>query len=155
VIEFVRGVKNTAKQRNLQLAINRAREKERRQIESDLETWRVPKSNWKMAVLRVRLCKEQNRVCPFSIDGPNSTRQITERMAAEGNEVEIEHIIPDSITGKTLDFNNVVLCFRKANRNKGQRTPLDWLGPERLAEVLRRIEKSDVRQTPKSIATRS
>jgi hypothetical protein len=87
-------VKNTAKQRNLQLTANRAREKERKQIESNLETWSVPQSNWKMAVLRVRLCREQHGICPFSLDGPNSKRLITERMAAEGNEVEIEHIIP-------------------------------------------------------------
>jgi CRISPR-associated endonuclease Csn1 len=146
VIEFVRGVKNSAKERNLQLAANREREKERKQIEGELEAWGVPRSNWRSATLRIRLCKEQAGICPFSIEGANSTRIITPRMAAEGTDVEIEHIIPESITGRTLDFNNVVLCFRKANRDKRQRTPLDWLGPDGLAEVLRRLEDTNVRK---------
>lgn len=145
VIEFVRGVKDTAKQRNKQLAENRAREKERKEIEAKLKAWGVPRSNWKMATLRMRLRDEQDGICPFSLEGPYSSHVIGERMAAAGVDVEIEHIIPESITGKTLDFNNVVLCFRKANRDKGQRTPLDWLGPEKLAEVMRRLENTAVR----------
>src|SRR5690606_19876472 len=95
VIEFVRGVKNSAKQRNMQLAANREREKERKAIEGDFIEWGVPRSNWRMAVLRVKLCREQGGICPFSVDGPNSIRNITPRMAAEGAEVEIEHIIPE------------------------------------------------------------
>ncbi len=146
VIEFVRGVTETTKRRNLQLAANRAREKERKAIEEDLEEWGVPESNWKMAVLRVRLCSEQSGICPFSINDQNANRLITPSMAAKGRDVEIEHIIPESITGKTLDFNNVVLCFRNANQNKRKRTPLDWLGVEGVAEVLRRLEDSNVRK---------
>jgi CRISPR-associated endonuclease Csn1 len=145
VIEFVRGVKNTAKQRNLQLAANRKRERERKEIESDLAQWKVPKSNWKMAVLRVRLCKEQSGTCPFSVSGRNASKSITPRMAAEGKDVEIEHIIPEAITGKTMDFNNIVLCFREVNRNKGKRTPLDWLGASGIAEILRRLEDTPLR----------
>ncbi len=45
-----------------------------------------------------------------------------------------------------MDFNNVVLCFRKANRDKRQRTPLDWLGPDGLANVLRRLERTNVKK---------
>ena len=145
VIEFVRGVKDTTKRRNLQLASNRAREKERKDFEAELREWGIPESNWKMAVLRMRLCKEQNGICAFSISGANSNRLISPRMAAEGRDVEIEHIIPESITGKTLDFNNIVLCFREANRNKGKRTPVDWLGTEGIAEVLRRLEDTNVK----------
>lgn len=146
VIEFLRGVKQTAKDRNKQLSRNRKREKERVAIEENLAAWRIPESNWKMATLRVRLCREQAGVCPYSIDGPNSDRIISEKQAAEGSDVEIEHIIPESLTGRTMNFNNVVLSFRDPNRRKGQRTPLDWLGRKDLDLALQRLEKTDVKK---------
>jgi CRISPR-associated endonuclease Csn1 len=145
VIEFARGVKETTKRRNLQLKANREREQERKRIEEDLRGWGIPESNWKKAVLRVRLCREQKGVCPFSLKGPNANRVISEKMAAEGREVEIEHIVPEAISGKTLQFNNVVLCFREANRGKGMRTPADWLGPEGVQAMLQRLESAPIR----------
>lgn len=146
VIEYFRGIKGTAKQGMEQLKSNRKREGERKAIEENLKAWGIPRSNWGQAVFRVRMCKEQKGICPLSIGGPNDGRNITELMAAEGRDVEIAHIIPESITGRTMDFNNVVLCFRDANRNQGARTPVDWLGPSGLKEVLRRLEKTDVRR---------
>jgi CRISPR-associated endonuclease Csn1 len=146
VIEFARGVKDTAKQRNAVLAANREREKERKSIEESLIAWGIPKSNWEKAVLRVRLSREQNGICPFSLTGPNANRTITEQMAAEGTDVEIEHIVPEALAGKTMAFNNLVLCFREANRGKGMRTPLDWLGPDAIKEVLRRLEKAPLHE---------
>ncbi len=145
VIEFARGVQDTAKRRNEQLAANREREQERRQIEENLRAWSIPQSNWARATLRVRLCREQAGVCPFSLSGPNSNRTITERMAAEGREVEIEHIIPEALTGRTMAFNNLVLCYREANRGKGMRTPLDWLGAEGVKAMLQRLEKAPIK----------
>lgn len=145
VIEYARGVKDSAKRRNAQLAANREREKERRQIEEDLRAWGIPESNWKAATLRVRLCGEQRGICPFSLEGANANRTITDKMAAEGAEVEIEHIVPEALTGRTMAFNNLVLCFREANRGKGMRTPADWLGPEKLTTMLQRLEKSPIK----------
>ena len=63
VIEFARGVKETTKRRNEQLSANRKREQERKSIEENLRAWGIPESNWKRAVLRVRLCREQSGVC--------------------------------------------------------------------------------------------
>lgn len=146
VIEFARGVKDTAKRRNLQLKANRQREQERKLIEQDLRGWGIAESNWDKAVLRVRLCREQVGVCPFSLQGPNAKRTITERMAATGQEVEIEHIVPEALSGKTMAFNNLVLCFREANRGKGMRTPADWLGPEGVREMLQRLENAPIRE---------
>ena len=146
VIEFARGVKDTARNCNLQLKANRQREAERKEIEKKLRDWQIPQSNWHKAVLRVRLCREQNGVCPFSLQGPNVNRTITERMAAEGQEVEIEHIVPEALSGKTMAFNNLVLCFREANRGKAMRTPADWLGPEGLQAMLQRLENAPIRQ---------
>ncbi len=145
VIEFARGVRDTAKRRNAQLAANREREQERKQIEESLRGWGVPASNWKQATLRVRLCREQKGICPFSLEGTNANRFICERMAAEGREVEIEHIIPEALTGRTMNFNNLVLCYREANRGKGMRTPADWLGADKVQAMLQRLEKTSVR----------
>jgi len=146
VIEFARGVKDTAKRRNLQLKANREREQERKLIEENLRGWGIAESNWDRAVLRVRLCREQNGVCPFSLQGANANRTITDKMAAEGREVEIEHIVPEGMSGKTMAFNNLVLCFREANRGKGMRTPADWLGPDGVRAMLQRIENAPIRQ---------
>ena len=146
VIEFARGTKLTRKDRTAQLNANRKREKKRKKIEEELREWGIPESNWRRATLRVRLCEEQGGICPFSIDGPNASRPISPRMAAEGRDVEIEHIIPQGITGGTMDYNNLVLCFRNANRAKGMRTPLDWLDAEGLAKVLQRLEKQPIRR---------
>jgi len=145
VIEFARGVKDTAKRCNEQLAANRERDSERRLIEEDLRSWGIPESNWNRATLRVRLCREQKGICPFSLEGANANRIITERIAAEGGDVEIEHIVPEGLTGKTMAFNNLVLCFREANRGKGMRTPAGWLGPERLKAMLKRLENTPVK----------
>jgi CRISPR-associated endonuclease Csn1 len=145
VIEFARGVKDTAKRRNEQLAANREREKERKLIEESLRAWGIPRSNWGRAVLRVRLCREQCGVCPFSLQGPNANRIITERMAAEGQDVEIEHVVPEALTAKTMAFNNLVLCYREANRGKGMRTPADWLGPEGVKAMLQRLDKAPIK----------
>ena len=146
VIEFARGVKDTAKRRNLQLKANREREQERREIEESLREWGIAESNWGRAVLRVRLCKEQEGICPFSLQGANENRTITPKMAAEGTEVEVEHIVPEALTGKTMRFNNVVLCFREANRGKGMRNPADWLGPDGVQAMLHRIENAPIHE---------
>lgn len=146
VIEFARGVQDTAKRRNEQLAANRAREKDRKLIEENLRAWGIAQSNWDRAVLRVRLSREQGGVCPFSLTGSNANRTITERMAAEGTDVEVEHIIPQGLTPRTMAYNNLVLCFREANRGKGMRTPADWLGPEGVKAMLQRLDKAPIKQ---------
>jgi len=145
VIEYARGVQDTAKRRNAILAANREREKERIRIEENLKGWGIAPSNWAAATRRVRLCREQAGVCPFSLSGANANRVITEKMAAEGKEVEIEHIIPEALTGKTMAFNNLVLCFREANRGKGMRTPADWLGDEGLSAMVHRLENAPIK----------
>ncbi|MCK4341413.1 MAG: hypothetical protein KAY37_06790 [Phycisphaerae bacterium] len=146
VIEFIRGVKLSQKDRNKQLSANRKREEKRKDIEKELRRWGIPESNWQKAMLRVRLCEEQAGICPFSIEGPNASRIISPRMAAEGRDVEFEHIIPQGITGGTRSYNELVLCFRDANQAKEMNTPLDWLGADGVAKMLQRLEKAPIRK---------
>ncbi|MBN2023562.1 MAG: type II CRISPR RNA-guided endonuclease Cas9 [Pirellulales bacterium] len=54
-----------------------------------------------------------------------------------GGEVDVDHILPRS---KSLDDsqNNLVVCFRKANADKSDRTPYEWLAhgqPERYEAI--------------------
>ena len=147
VVELAREARQSEKVRNKQLASNRRREGERKKIEKDLLAWGIRESNWPSAIRRIRLCKEQNGICPFSIEGANRDRGITPKMAAEGRDVEIEHIIPQSRSGPTMNFNNIVLCFRDANRDKADKTPYEWLGPSKLEAVLHRLEKRTFART--------
>ena len=69
VIEFARGVKDTAKRRNLQLKANRDREQERKSIEGDLREWGIPESNWGKAVLRTAPLPRTKRRLPLFAPG--------------------------------------------------------------------------------------
>lgn len=81
---------------------------------------------------------EADRHCPYS------GVQISKRMLLS-DEVEIEHILPFSMT---LDdsLNNKTVALRKANRVKGNQTPWDAFGKQILAgfnyaEILARAER--------------
>ncbi len=82
---------------------------------------------------RYLLWEEQAHICPYSGDCIPQTRIF-------GNETQVDHILPYS---KSLDDSqmNKVLCYRKANRDKGQRTVHEWLAdndPQRYEEVCQR-----------------
>jgi CRISPR-associated endonuclease Csn1 len=89
------------------------------------------------AVDRVVLCMQQRGVCAYSTkslnpDGDNGPcaylgKSITLRMAALGDGLEVDHVIPYSRCGDN-SLNNRVLCFRDSNRNKGRQTPREWWG---------------------------
>lgn len=91
------------------------------------------------AVDRVVLCMQQRGVCAYSTtqldpDGDGglcaySGKSITLRMAAIGDGLEVDHIIPYSRCGDN-SLNNRILCFRKSNRDKGRKTPREWWGDQ-------------------------
>ena len=71
--------------------------------------------------LRFRLWKEQGGVCAYSqeIIEPNDV--------LKGRDLEVDHILPFS---RSFDdsYNNKVLVYKKANQEKKNRTPYEWLG---------------------------
>lgn len=75
-------------------------------------------------ILKLRLYEEQAGVCAYSL------RQISMQRLFEPNYVEIDHIVPYSISFDD-SRNNKVLVFAEENRNKGNRLPLQYLTGER------------------------
>lgn len=82
------------------------------------------------AILRVRLCRQQREMCAYSGAGVT----ITDKMAAEGSGLEVDHIVPRSKGGDN-SMSNLVLCYTTANQGKGDRTPLDWLSKEDFGQL--------------------
>jgi hypothetical protein len=51
------------------------------------------------------------------------------------SELEIEHLFPAAMGGLSVD-DNLVLTYKTENAAKGDRTPLQWLGAERLEQMI-------------------
>ncbi|MDR1917784.1 MAG: type II CRISPR RNA-guided endonuclease Cas9, partial [Christensenellaceae bacterium] len=71
-------------------------------------------------IVTYKLAEEQNWYDPYSGKGIDSTRLY------EPNYVQIDHIIPYSISFDD-SYNNKVLVLAGSNQNKGNRTPLQFL----------------------------
>ncbi|AQT67652.1 CRISPR-associated endonuclease Cas9 [Anaerohalosphaera lusitana] len=71
-------------------------------------------------VMKWRLWEEQNHYCPYRC------KKITLGEVLS-REVEIDHILPYSMSLDNTMANKVV-CFAGENQEKGQNTPISWLG---------------------------
>ncbi len=71
-------------------------------------------------IVKYKLWKEQNETCAYSL------KHISLNQLFDKNMVDIDHIIPYS---KSFDdsYNNKVLVFADENRQKGNRTPIEYL----------------------------
>jgi CRISPR-associated endonuclease Csn1 len=142
VIEMVRSAKQPEKVRNRQLALNRNREKIRKQILEDFELSSMTLNQQRAAVERVLLCRQQGGVCAYS------GKAITDRQAALGHDLETDHIVPYSACGDN-SLNNKVLCYRNSNRGKGNQTPKQWLSNEEFALLEARFAHFEKCDPPK------
>ena len=82
-------------------------------------------------VTKMLLHMECKCVCPYTGD-------CIPYHALFGGEVEVEHIIPTSLMVDN-DFNNLTLCYRKANAEKLNNTPWQAFGPHKDAVEWGRI----------------
>lgn len=99
------------------------------------------------AIQRVRLCRQQREMCAYSGE------TITDKTAAEGIGLEVDHIIPRSKGGNN-GMNNLVLCYSEANQGKGHRTPIDWLNKEDFRQLEKRFKHLEGDKKDKSAITK-
>lgn len=125
VIEFYRELKASKEVRKQILGQQTKRRSEREKSAKEIcdeytSTWKVPDNVPGWAIEKYILWKDQGRECPYTGE-PIPQHKLFSR------ETEIDHILPYSMS---LDntMNNKVVCFTKENQDKGQRTPLDWIG---------------------------
>lgn len=128
-VEMARSLKMSHVKRQEYSARVQERGRERDQVASLLREKGLSVS--REAILRYQLWQEQDHRCVYS------GRAISFEQLY-GGEIDVDHILPYS---RTLDDSqsNKVVCFRDANRDKGQRSPAEWLAgsdPARLEQIL-------------------
>jgi CRISPR-associated endonuclease Csn1 len=140
VIELAREAYQTARVRDDILKSNRRRDSIRKKIIAEFQLERLSPNQQRAAVERVLLCRQQKGARPYT----DTNLIFTEAQAAQGEECEVDHIVPRSKGGDS-GLSNLLLVERGANRNKGNRTPKEWLAPaefQGLLQKLAHIEKS-------------
>lgn len=133
VIEYARSATQSAKSRNDQLAFNRKREAENKKIEQEFKKYIGDNNPAHRVVERVRLWAEQKKKCAYS------GKLIGIEKVGFGTDLEVDHIIPRSRGGHN-GFSNKVLCYRDTNRNKGNRTPKEWMTADDFEALEKRFE---------------
>ena len=133
-IELTRDTKNNAERRQEISKKMRDREAERDNAAAIIRENGIKVT--REAINRYLLWKEQDEFCIYS-SRPISIAQLF------GGEIDFDHILPYS---RTLDDSmvNKIVCFRKANVEKGNRTPYEWLAesdPDRFEKIRQRVSK--------------
>jgi CRISPR-associated endonuclease Csn1 len=124
-VEMSRDLKQSAKERREVDSAQSKREKSRADARDDLVGLGKVASGREgdVNVARLLLWREQAGRCPFTGD------MISCADALNAEATEIEHLFPRSRSFDTSQA-NTVLCFRRDNREKGARTPHEWLSPQ-------------------------
>lgn len=123
VVEMAREARLPEKKANEILARNRKREAIRKEIIQEFKLETLTPNQRARTVERVLLSRQQRGICPYS------GQCISEKMAAEGDGLETDHIIPLS-RSQDNSLSNKVLCFVGSNRDKGSQTAKEWLGDQ-------------------------
>jgi len=132
VVEMAREMKQGKDARKEHSARLNDRQKRREVARHELKALRSEGWPSRSDVNRWILWEEQNHNCPYCGTGIASAQ-------VANADVEVDHILP---RWRSLDdsMNNKVLACANCNADKGNRTPVEWLGKdsERLATILKR-----------------
>ncbi|BCK74747.1 CRISPR-associated Csn1 family endonuclease [Acetobacter aceti NBRC 14818] len=128
-IELARDVGNSAeKRREIESGIKKntaQRERERQEAKEHLNQSDISSET----LLRYRLWKEQGGRCCYT-DQPITPSQLI----ASDNSVQVDHILPWSRFGDD-SYLNKALCTAKANQEKKNRTPWEWIHNQKGVEA--------------------
>jgi len=130
IIELARKARQSEKVIAKKMQKNKAVDSLKKEIieTHNLDAPGITSTQREAAVQRVRLCRQQRKMCAYS------GVTITDKTAADGSGLEIDHIVPRGKGGDN-SFSNLVLCFSTANQGKGNRTPIDWLSEDKFGNV--------------------
>lgn len=123
VVELAREVKNGPSRRQ-EMSKQREENEKRNKIAADWYREHGVSRPSRNDLIAYKLWEDQRGRCGYT-----GKAIPAEWLLAENRYVEVDHIIPYS---RSLDdsYNNKVLCLTVANREKGNRTPVEWLGGE-------------------------
>ena len=126
IVELSREARMGKMEADRLLMRNRLRNRIRNDIADELSLDSLSPAQQRAAFVRVILSVQQDGVCPLC---GNTTvkRVITPRLAAEGHDCEVAHIIPRACGGHD-GLSNIVLAHTKCNRDMNRRTPRDFWG---------------------------
>jgi CRISPR-associated endonuclease Csn1 len=127
-VEMARSLKMSGEKRREYNRKIQERGKERADVAAELREKKIAPT--RDAVLKYRLWQEQKERCIYT------GRGISFEQLYNGD-TDIDHILPYSLTLDDSQM-NMVVCFRDANREKGQRSPWEWLSgsdPNRLKRI--------------------
>lgn len=88
------------------------------------------------SILRYKLLEEQKERCAYS---SSEAPYISDRALFDGS-TDVDHIYPLSLSGDD-SYANKVLCFRRENMEKGQKTPWQaWGDSDKYQRIVERLE---------------
>jgi CRISPR-associated endonuclease Csn1 len=137
-IELGREARMTKKDADRTLERIRRQERIRKNIVKQFDLGDRTRNQQNAAVERVVLAVQQNGICPLC--GNTDVKDyLCPTRAAEGNGVEVAHIIPLG-NGGPNGWSNKVLAHTKCNQNMLNMTPRDLWG-DRFKEKMKRVEE--------------
>jgi CRISPR-associated endonuclease Csn1 len=147
VIEYVRSATQPGKVRQATLDRNRKREDKRKKIIEQFKLHRLTSNQQRSAIERILLLRQQKGLCAYT------GKTISEQAAADGRDVESDHIVPKS-RSQDNGFNNKVLVTRDANRGKGKKTVKEWMTPEQFTAMEQRLAYLEKGESPSDYFTK-
>ena len=116
-IEMARDLKMGKKAREEYATKLKNQSEKKEKAKKTLNEWNIKPT--RDAILMILLWDDQEKICPYSLNPISKTNILN-------SECDIDHIIPRS-RGGSDDYMNKVLCFRNENKEKGNKTPYEWL----------------------------